>query len=187
MSTAAEPTSAPFHLRGNFRAGHRGGHGHGPRVVGALPPGLRGTFVRNGPNPADGWSPHWFLGDGMVHWAAPGGRSGPLVPQPLRPHPGPHGRAPFIGPEGVDLTAGRANTHLVRHAGRVLALEEASLPWELTADLDTVGPYDFGGRLRTAMTAHPKACPTTGELHFFGYGFTPPHHPTTWPTGPVGW
>jgi carotenoid cleavage dioxygenase len=24
------------------------------------------------------------------------------------------------------------------------------------------------------MTAHPKRCPVTGELHFFGYGFFPP-------------
>jgi carotenoid cleavage dioxygenase len=25
------------------------------------------------------------------------------------------------------------------------------------------------------MTAHPKICPRTGELHFFGYGFFPPY------------
>ena len=25
------------------------------------------------------------------------------------------------------------------------------------------------------MTAHPKICPTTGELHFFGYALTPPY------------
>ncbi|WP_264079594.1 carotenoid oxygenase family protein, partial [Mycolicibacter algericus] len=37
-------------------------------------------------------------------------------------------------------------------------------------DLETVGAYDFGGKLVDAMTAHPKICPTTGELHFFGYG-----------------
>lgn len=73
-----------------------------------------------------------------------------------------------------DLTAGVANTHVVRHAGRTLALVESSFPYELTCEpgheLGTVGPYDFGGRLGTAMTAHPKVCPTTGELHFFGYG-----------------
>ncbi|HRR02618.1 MAG TPA: carotenoid oxygenase family protein, partial [Treponemataceae bacterium] len=47
---------------------------------------------------------------------------------------------------------------------------ESSLPYEITNDLETVGCYDFGGKLDDSMTAHPKICPTTGELHFFGYG-----------------
>jgi carotenoid cleavage dioxygenase-like enzyme len=63
----------------------------------------------------------------------------------------------------------------VRHAGRTLALVESSYPYQLTSALDTIGPYDFGGRLRTAMTAHPKTCPSTGELHFFGYSLTAPY------------
>jgi carotenoid cleavage dioxygenase-like enzyme len=74
-----------------------------------------------------------------------------------------------------DLTAGSANTHVVRHAGRTMALAESSLPHLLTPELDTVGPHDFDGKLTTPMTAHPKTCPVTGELHFFGYGMlTPP-------------
>src|SRR3954468_23546036 len=36
-------------------------------VVGSIPPALDGTFLRNGPNPRSGWSPHLFAGDGMVH------------------------------------------------------------------------------------------------------------------------
>ena len=44
----------------------------------------------------------------------------------------------------------------------------------MTRELDTVGACDFGGRLTTSMTAHPKPCPRTGELHFFGYRFLPP-------------
>ena len=63
-----------------------------------------------------------------------------------------------------------ANTHIVNHAGKTLALVESSLPYEITNDLETVGCYDFGGKLNDSMTAHPKICPTTGELHFFGYG-----------------
>jgi carotenoid cleavage dioxygenase len=47
---------------------------------------------------------------------------------------------------------------------------ESSLPYEITNDLETIGCYDFDGKLNDAMTAHPKICPTTGELHFFGYG-----------------
>jgi carotenoid cleavage dioxygenase len=36
-------------------------------VTGSLPPELDGLYVRIGSNPAGEASPHWFLGDGMVH------------------------------------------------------------------------------------------------------------------------
>ena len=67
-----------------------------------------------------------------------------------------------------------ANTHIVGHAGKVLALQETQVPIELTTELDTVGPYDFDGKLERNMTAHPKICPKTGEMLFFGYGIMPP-------------
>jgi carotenoid cleavage dioxygenase-like enzyme len=71
---------------------------------------------------------------------------------------------------------GAGMIHGVRlRGGRILALVESGLPYEMTAELDTVGPCDFGGRLTTAMTAHPKQDPETGELHFFGYGAMPPY------------
>mgnify|MGYP001360269835 CR=1 FL=1 len=66
-----------------------------------------------------------------------------------------------------DLTMGTANTHVVRHAGKILALEEGHFPYELTPELETVGPWDFDGKLNTSMTAHPKICPETGEMMFF--------------------
>jgi carotenoid cleavage dioxygenase len=75
---------------------------------------------------------------------------------------------------GRDLTVGLANTHVVAHAGRILALVETSVPTEVTRQLETVGCFDFDGRLTTGMTAHPKICPRTGELHFFGYSWIPP-------------
>jgi carotenoid cleavage dioxygenase len=82
----------------------------------------------------------------------------------------------LIQPDGsVDRTVAKANTNIVRHAGRILALVESSLPTEMTRELETVGTYDFCGKLDTAMTAHPKLCPVTGEMHFFGYGFAPPY------------
>jgi carotenoid cleavage dioxygenase len=84
--------------------------------------------------------------------------------------------ASFIDPETgvVDLTVAAANTHVVSHAGRILALVESSFPTEVTCDLRTIGTHDFSGKLATAMTAHPKICPRTGEMHFFGYGFSDP-------------
>ena len=49
------------------------------------------------------------------------------------------------------------------------------MPVEVAPDLGTVEVHDFGGKLTTGMTAHPKVCPETGELLFFGYGIFPPH------------
>jgi len=74
-----------------------------------------------------------------------------------------------------DRRRGRNNTHVVQHAGKLLALVEAALPLELDGELATVVAFDFGGAVETAVTAHPKTCPRTGELHFFGYQFRAPH------------
>lgn len=68
-----------------------------------------------------------------------------------------------------------ANTHIIGHAGRILALAELSLPIEVSPELDTLGPYRFDGKLNANMTAHPKVCPITGEMLFFGYGIFPPY------------
>ncbi|MEZ4296132.1 MAG: carotenoid oxygenase family protein [Polyangiaceae bacterium] len=139
-------------------------------IVGALPPSLTGLYLRNGPNPMSGESGHWFLGDGMVHGVRLTGGKAPWY------------RARYIqteilgmseeggaGPPG--LTAHGANTAVVHHANRLLCLEEVGVPYEISAkDLATIGPYDFGGVLTTAMTAHPKIDPITGEMFFFGYG-----------------
>ncbi|RSS68895.1 carotenoid oxygenase family protein, partial [Streptomyces sp. WAC06614] len=81
---------------------------------------------------------------------------------------------PYMTPHGPDLTASTAGTHVIEHAGRLLALSEANLPYELTPQLDTIGPYNWNGTLTTAMTAHPKEDPHTGELHFFASSPLPP-------------
>ncbi|WP_163510596.1 carotenoid oxygenase family protein [Fodinicola acaciae] len=144
-------------------------------VDGVLPPELSGRYLRNGPNPVPGAPPrHPFAEPGMVHgvrirdgralwyrnrWV----RTSLLAGAPRERADG-----------SRDLAACTANTHVIEHAGRIFALVESGLPYELDGDLTTVGAYDFGGRLTTAMTAHPKADPVTGELHFFGYGTEPP-------------
>jgi carotenoid cleavage dioxygenase len=58
---------------------------------------------------------------------------------------------------------------VIEHAGRLLSLVETALPFAVTDELETIGPFDFDGHLDTPMTAHPKRCALTGELHFFGY------------------
>jgi carotenoid cleavage dioxygenase len=75
----------------------------------------------------------------------------------------------------IDRKVSKANTHVIRHAGRILALEEGSFPYVVDEQLETLGWTDFDGKLCSAFTAHPKRCPVTGELLAFGYGQLPPY------------
>lgn len=143
-------------------------------VTGKIPLELSGSYVRNGPNPRSGASAHWFMGDGMLHGIRlSDGRAQRYANRWVRTTTFEAG-TPVIGADRrVDLHAGSANTSVVEHAGRIFALVESSFPCEITAQLETIGAYDFDGRLHTAMTAHPKRCPVTGDLHFFGYSAMP--------------
>jgi carotenoid cleavage dioxygenase len=67
MATAAATSELPFHLRGNFAPVQQEVTAFRLDVQGAIPPELRGVYLRNGPNPKTGRSAHWFLGDGMLH------------------------------------------------------------------------------------------------------------------------
>ncbi|MET9292188.1 carotenoid oxygenase family protein [Streptomyces sp. NPDC003077] len=175
-----EGAPAP-HLAGNFAPVMDELTTHELPVTGAVPPELNGWYLRNGPNPRDAASKHWFFGDGMVHGVRlEGGRAISYRNRWVRTPTFTDGARVVDEHGNVNLATGAANTHIVRHAGRTLALVESSFPFEVDCrpghELETIGPHDFGGRLTTAMTAHPKTCPTTGELHFFGYGgLTPPH------------
>jgi carotenoid cleavage dioxygenase-like enzyme len=139
-------------------------------VEGTIPADLDGWYLRNGPNPREA-SGHWFTGDGMLHGIRiENGRAAWYRNRWVRTDSFKED-FPLYNADGTrNLRAAKANTHVVNHAGKTLALVESSLPYEVTNDLETVGAYDFGGKLVDSMTAHPKICPTTGELHFFGYG-----------------
>jgi len=151
-------------------------------VTGAIPPALAGTLLRIGPNPIapNPRTYHWFLGDGMVHaFELRDGRAVSYRNRWVRTDSAAallH-EAPIPGqPEEANLILSAANTSLVDHAGSLLALYEVSSPTRITPALDTVGRFDFGGALRSPMTAHPKIDPVTGELLFFGLDmFGPPY------------
>jgi carotenoid cleavage dioxygenase len=162
-------------------------------VVGKVPTRLRGHFIRNGPNQM--FEPigkyHTFDGDGMLHgaefldgrviyrnrWVRSRGLQAEIA----------LGRAVYPGLSDVmnrpDVAlvgdAGpvknRANTHIVRHAGKLFALWEQGLPTEIAPDLGTIGEWNFAGKLRGAMTAHPRIDPRTGEMFFFSYNLFPPY------------
>ncbi len=51
-----------------------------------------------------------------------------------------------------------------------MALMEGALPTQLRQhSLETIGTYDFGGKIAGPVTAHPKFDADTGEMIFFGY------------------
>ena len=164
----------------------------GLAVTGTVPEALDGSFLRIGPNPM--FEPlgryHMFDGDGMVHAVSLRGgrasyrnrwvRTAALAAEQRAGRALYGGLGEFHLPSRHEVgDAGAvknpANTNLVRHAGRLLALWEGGLPTELTPELETLGVYDFGGGARGAFTAHPRVDPRTGELFAFGYNPFPPY------------
>jgi carotenoid cleavage dioxygenase len=148
-------------------------------VTGQIPEHLDGRYLRNGPNPAAEVDPatyHWFTGDAMVHGVAL--RDGKALWYRNRWVRTPPACAALGEPEprGLNPRAGMLsvgpNTNVLTHAGRTLALVEGGgANYQLTDDLDTVGPCDFDGTLTGGYTAHPHRDPRTGELHAVSYCF----------------
>jgi len=164
-------------------------------IRGEVPREIAGVYMRNGPNPA--YPPisyfYPFDGDGMIHalyfengrvsyrnrFVLTAGlkaerRAGRAIYGGLFKQIPPDPR--FVPPDGDPSPAKKvANTHVIRHAGRYLALREDDLPYELTHELETVGKWDFYGEVHDAVTAHPKVDPTTGELFMFRWSPEPPY------------
>jgi carotenoid cleavage dioxygenase-like enzyme len=176
-------------------------------VEGSLPADIDGVFMRNGPNPRFpplGGYTFPMEGDGMIHavWIS-GGRaryrnrwvrtSGLLAEERA-------GRALFGGlmaPAFADralLGPGPgpgwpakldAFINIVRHGGHYLALAEGLPPYEVSAELATLGRFDFAGQLPLGICAHPRIDPATGEMVVFRYGTDAPY--LTWAAvGPGG-
>lgn len=156
-------------------------------IEGEIPKDLRGIFLRAGPARNElGGKPfgHWFDGDGAVH--------------ALRIENGEvHYRSSFVKtPKYVDETAAQkivyrsfghnapggflknlhmpanvANTNVVYHGGKLLALFEGGRPWALDVDtLETLGEETFNNELGSLDTfsAHGKLDPVTGDYINFG-------------------
>ena len=171
----ARQEKAPFWLRDNFAPTFEERTESDLKVIGQIPESLQGTLLRNGANPQSGESAHWFLGNGMLHGVRiEAGQAkwyrNRYVKTPL-----------YLKPDGDvmdglgDMTMSAANTNVIQHAGKIMALEEGHWPFVVSNELETVGPNNYGGKLEGAMTAHPKICPETGELLAFSYGMTPPY------------
>ena len=192
------PTTANPFLQGNFAPVREEVTADDLTVVGNLPPEMDGMFVRNGPNPQ--FPPiknyHVFEGDGMLHGVRiRDGRASyrnRYIRTPYWKGENAAGRAlygSFLDPPSVTIVVqlirnwlkrlpmikNTANTALVCHNGRLLALWEGGEPHEIRVpDLGTVCTYDYGGKLKHQFTAHPKVDPATGEMLFFGYSIFKP-------------
>lgn len=150
-------------------------------VTGDMPKDLAGAFYRNGANPQfdqdDDY--HWFSGDGMIHgffvengkvryrnryvrtpkWGAEHAAGRKLF--------GTFGNPMTTDPSVLGTDSGVANTNIVWHAGKLLALEEGHMPFEM--DPLTLESKGYVAPYKDRVTAHPKLDPETGEMVWFGY------------------
>lgn len=159
-------------------------------VTGQVPKDLNGAYFRNGPNPnsAPQGMHHWFDGDGMVHgiWFEDGEaryanrfvRTQDLENDRQGKDAGLGGifAAAKLSPDRTVVYRDTANTDLVYHNGRLLALWYISgRPVLLDAEnLHTIGDTSFGGGYSGNISAHSKVDPKTGELIFFDYSLYEP-------------
>ena len=181
---ASKVDETAWHLQGNWAPVKEEITVSDLEIKGEVPKEINGLYIRNGMNPRSGYSDHWFFGNGMLH--------GFNFEDGKVSYKNRYVRTPYyekdldiIGSFG-DLSASPANTHIIKHADKFLALEEAHLPWEVDENLETKGAYDFSGKLKGAMTAHPRICPKTGELLFFSYSVMSEPYLTYYRANPAG-
>ena len=159
-------------------------------IEGRIPDSVRGTFFRIGPGRnrlGDQVFGHWFDGDGMLHGVTftdegvwyrnryvrtpkylAETAAGKIVYRSFG-HNAPGGVLKNIG----RLPANAANTSLIWHGGRLLALWEGGRPWQVDpVSLETIGEFNYGGKLGVTdpFSAHGKVDPKTGYYYNHGLG-----------------
>jgi carotenoid cleavage dioxygenase-like enzyme len=155
-------------------------------VEGELPDDLAGTYYRNGPDPLHppraGDVYHWFDGDGMIQcfqiedgrvsWRNRWVRSEKFKAELAAGESlfGVFNNPMTADPSVVGVEYNTANTHIIEHHGKLLALMEGALPTEIEhRSLNTLGTVNFDGQIDGPVTAHPKFDYDSGEMIFFGY------------------
>ncbi|ARN75166.1 carotenoid oxygenase family protein [Oceanicoccus sagamiensis] len=183
-------STAQATIKGNFEAQEQEFDYWVEDIEGKVPEDLTGTFFRNGPGRlkiGDEEFLNWFDGDGMVgrttfvdgkvHFANKFIRTPKYVDETAA------GKMLYRGfggaPKGNFFKrfappANPANTGLILHNDKFLALNEGGRPYQVDpASLDTVGEYTYDDSLGKAnvFSAHGKINPKTGYYYNFGICF----------------
>jgi carotenoid cleavage dioxygenase-like enzyme len=183
------------HLSGNFLPVLRETDASDLRVTaGRIPPELRGVYMRNGPNPQ--FKPIAFTypldGDGMIHAVyLEGGKAryrnrfvktasleverrvGHAVFGSFA-HPVHVDPSVFLPAETPSPLKNGAFINIIRHGGKILALNEATTCYEMDAQLDTIGQWKAGTDQPIHMGAHNRRHPRTGDLFALEYTWRNP-------------
>jgi carotenoid cleavage dioxygenase len=155
-------------------------------LAGHLPEGLEGTWYRNGADrqyPPMNGEDVFIDGEGMAHmfrfenghvsyrsrWI----RTARFLAQEKarRSLFGRYRNRYTAAPEAEGVSPGTANTSMLFHAGRLTALKEDDLPYEVDPDtLETLGRTDLDGQVTAvSLTAHPKVDLIRNELLTYSY------------------
>lgn len=177
------------YLQGNYAPVKQESTFDNLEVIGRIPDGLAGMFVRNGPNQK--WLPrikhHRFDGDGMLHavqiqdgkasyrnrYIRTNGflleeKENEAIWNGFSEPPTAHQAA------GHTIYKNTSNTDLIFHGGRLLSLWEGDLPYAIDPrNLETLGIHNFHGGWESAFIAHPKVDSRTGEMMFMSAKFGP--------------
>lgn len=151
-------------------------------ITGEIPKELNGILYRNGPNPQfPNDNNHWFDSDGMLHmFSICDGKMNYCnrwVYTERFKIERQAGKTLF-GNFGTEINSeynlatvpnGTANTNIIRHGNKLLALQETSPAIEINPkDLSTIGMWDYQGGV-PQISAHPRFDFETGEMHNFAY------------------
>lgn len=151
----------------------------GLEVIGKLPEALDGSFLTIGANPFGRPSPardHALAGDGMVHGLRLGqGRAQWYRNRWIRTDNAVRHLGGLPTPGRRQGLSDNANTAIVRHAGKILALGDGVLPMELSPELETVSRIDFDGTLVGGFASQPVSDPVTGEMYAVVYNHEQAH------------